>query len=151
LLNECSALLALPQMQVKQGLENLKQQLANANFEGNGWRLKYLDLWADSTVASLDLSKETIYVNTIDTDVKSLQHLASRMVRTPNLAVILQAKKEDGQAHVIVSRHPDFGSLKADEVFNRLKAEFGYKGGGNPNTAQGGGPYIENLTAWFQN
>ena len=76
-------------------------------------------------------------------DVEEVQILAARIVqREPSIALL--ATKNDGGARLIFARspslHQDMGQLIA-----RACETLGGRGGGRPDTAQGGGPNLSNV------
>ena len=144
-LQDASLALALPQKEIVSGIEKLKSQLKQMEYEYTKTKQQYCDLLVDWEFTHFD---DTILVRTYENlEVKELQYLAARFVKEKEIAVILQLKKEN-QAHIIISKNTKVNELNAKELFEALKIEHGYKGGGSELVAQGGGEVIDELQEW---
>jgi len=77
-----------------------------------------------------------LVVQTMDADAGGLKSLAMAVIARPGYAVVLASPSRP--ALVVVARSSDV-ALAAQEVLATLTAQFGGRGGGKPELAQGGG------------
>ena len=144
-LQESSIALALPQKEIVSGIERLKEQNKQLEYDLGKEKQQYCDLLVNWELSQFD---GTILVKTYENlEVKDLQYLAARFIKEKEIAVVLQLVKGD-QAHIIISRNEKVEAINAKTLFEALKTELNYKGGGNDKVAQGGGPAIVSLQEW---
>jgi alanyl-tRNA synthetase len=86
--------------------------------------------------ASEDAGTCRLVARAIDADANGLKHLASAVASKPGLLVVLVSKSTP--VLVAIARSSDV-SISAQQLLTRLIAEFGGRGGGRPEMAQGGG------------
>ncbi len=112
--------------------EAKEQQRAIAALHGELARFRADTLAADAeTVGGYRL-----VVQTMDADAGGLKSLAMAVIARPGYAVVLASPSRP--ALVVVARSSDV-ALAAQEVLATLTAQFGGRGGGKPELAQGGG------------
>jgi len=137
--------LALPQTEIFVGIEKLKESNKQLEYELSKIRRQYCDLLVQWELSQFS---DTILVRTYeDLEVKDLQYLAGKFVTEHEIAVVLQLRKGN-QAHIIMAKNEKIESFHAKALFEDLKSDYEYKGGGNDKVAQGGGQAIEALQTW---
>ena len=144
-LQAASISLALPQKEIVSGIERLKEQNKQYEYDLGKGKQQYCDLLVNWELSQFD---GTILVRTYENlEVKDLQYLAARFIKEKEIAVVLQLKKGD-QAHIIISKNEKVETVNAKVLFEALKEEYDYKGGGSDKVAQGGGSVIVSLQEW---
>lgn len=79
-------------------------------------------------------------------DAKELRETADRMMEKIGRGVVVVGAELDGKASLTVKVSRDLtDKIKAGDIVKELAAIVGGKGGGRPDMAQAGGPYIEKL------
>ena len=92
---------------------------------------------AEALAASAEATdRGRLVARAIDADASGLKALASAIVATPGFVVVLVSTSTP--ALVVVARSPEM-NVKANDVLATLTAQFGGRGGGKPELAQGGG------------
>jgi alanyl-tRNA synthetase len=112
--------------------EAKEQQRAIAALHGELARFRADTLAADAEM----VGGYRLVVQTMDADAGGLKSLAMAVIARPGFAVVLASPSRP--ALVVVARSPDV-ALAAQEVLATLTAQFGGRGGGKPELAQGGG------------
>jgi alanyl-tRNA synthetase len=92
---------------------------------------------AELAAAAEPAARARVVVRTIDADANGLKALAVAAASTPGLAVGLVSASQP--ALVVVARSADVSTISAQQVVSALLAQFGGRGGGRPELAQGGG------------
>jgi alanyl-tRNA synthetase len=92
---------------------------------------------AEELAAHLELTpKGGLVLRVVEADADGLKTLAAALVRRPGRIAVLVSSASP--AAVVVARSADV-PIAASEILSRLIAQFGGKGGGRPDLAQGGG------------
>lgn len=81
-------------------------------------------------------------------DFGELRQLAAKIVSNPNVIVLLGTKDKE-KAQIILSRSNEI-NINMNELFKEIAPLINGKGGGNSQTAQGGGSDISNLASSLQ-
>ncbi|WP_207726946.1 alanyl-tRNA editing protein [Anaerosolibacter carboniphilus] len=76
-------------------------------------------------------------------DFGELRQLAAKIVSNPNV-VVLFGTKDNEKAQIVLSRSSEI-NINMNELFKEISPLINGKGGGNPQTAQGGGNEVSNL------
>jgi alanyl-tRNA synthetase len=92
---------------------------------------------AANTVRLLDGSSTRIVARALDADAAALKSLALAVASRPGFVVVLASTSAPALA--VVARSADVAAVDARQVFERLTAGFGGRGGGKAELAQGGG------------
>jgi len=101
-----------------------------------GFRAEELVAAAEPVVLR-DGSAARVVARALDGDANTLKSLASSIATRPGLVAVLLSSSTPGLA--VVARSSDVGGVHAQQVLAQLVAEFGGRGGGKPELAQGGG------------
>jgi alanyl-tRNA synthetase len=78
-------------------------------------------------------------------DFGELRQLAAKIVSNPNVIVLL-GTKDNEKAQIILSRSNEI-NINMNELFKEISPLINGKGGGNQQTAQGGGSDVSNLAS----
>jgi len=138
LLDEASAILSVPSDQLPKTVQRFFDE-----WKALGKRVEKLSGY-EAQVAADELLSSAGEVNGVrviiaerESDMKSLQNLASKLAKGEKVAVILAAR--DNGVKVVVARSKDV-ELDCGQLIRELLPIVGGGGGGRPDFAQGGGP-----------
>lgn len=135
-LKEASVNLTLPQFEIMDGIQKLRQEIKELKTSEAEWKQRVLDL----RIQEYGAKEEKILVDEInDLDIKSFQSLCSGIVRQYEKAVLFVCKASS-RSHVVVAAHPSL-QINASVLFKQIASKYQLRGGGNPGMAQGGGEY----------
>ncbi len=149
-INKTSALLSIKDVDTYEGVERLYNEYNQMKKEMRHLKNQLTDYEADFLYQKSDVYKKTkILVKVFeDRDVNALRVLAARIVSQPNI-VILFGTKQDLKAQMLFSRSEEI-DINMNQLFKEVAPMINGNGGGNPQTAQGGGSDISNLEGALQ-
>jgi alanyl-tRNA synthetase len=123
-------------------IENMKE----LNSKLSNYKAKYLDLYSDNKLKTLDLNKINVVLESHDDlEMKDLQFLVSKYSNVKNLIIIGILKKNDGTSNLMIAKNKEVNNFSAREVFKEITTTYGYRGGGNDFIAQGGGKTFDKM------
>lgn len=133
--------LGVPQLNLKAGIDKLQSELKASKNEANSWKQQVIELKAK--IMHEEAEAPCLFHEFDDMDIKTFQGFCSYFVRNYEHGIFFLCKVED-RCHVMISHSKSF-AYPCGELFKKLSAEYGLRGGGNPSMAQGGGEYSEAL------
>ena len=113
-----------------------KRSIAALQTELARFRAEELAASADAKQLS-DGSQARVVARTLDADANTLKSRALAIASRPGFVVVLVSSATPSL--VVVARSTDVGGVNAQQVLARLVGEFGGRGGGKAELAQGGG------------
>jgi alanyl-tRNA synthetase len=143
-INQLSNILSSKETDIIENARNSLGQLHEANKEVKALKDKVLsyealDLYNNSgIVKGVHIIKQSY----IDREFKELTYLAGKITRYPSAIALLGVKSSNAQ--MIFMRSSDL-NVKMNDLFKETLPLINGKGGGNPQSAQGGGTDISNL------
>ena len=141
-----SNLLACKNNQIVESTISLIESYKHINNRLNYYKSKYLELYSEEKIKSLDLSKINVILESHDDlEIKDLQYLVSKFSSLNKVIIIGILKKLDGTSNLMIAKNKDIENFSARNIFATIAKDYGYRGGGNDAIAQGGGKYFENM------
>src|SRR5574344_830777 len=120
-------------------MKELNSRLAN-------YKAKYLDLYSDQKLKTLDNNKINIVMESHnDLEMKDLQFLVSKYSNVKNIIVVGILKKNDGTANLMIAKNKEINNFSAKDVFKIITSTYNFRGGGNDFIAQGGGKIFDEM------
>ena len=143
-INEISSLLSIKDTLMLEYVNKNITELHAANKEIKLLKDKVLNYEAADLYNNSDVLKGVRIVKQLfaGRDFKEITALASKIAKYPSSIALLGLKSENAQ--MIFTRSADV-NIKINELFKEVLPLINGKGGGNPQSAQGGGPDISNL------
>ena len=143
-INEISSLLSIKDIQVLETAKKTISELRGANKEIKLLTDKVLTYEASDLYNNSTALKGVRIIKQLFTgrDFKEIISLANKLAKYPSSIALLGLKSENAQ--MIFTRSTDV-NIKINELFKEVLPLINGKGGGNPQSAQGGGPDISNL------
>ena len=128
----------LPQMIERMQSDAKEQKRSVVALQTELARFRADELAATADTRQLrDGSEARIVARALDADANTLKALALAIVNRPGFVVVLVSSTTPSL--VVVARSADVGGVNAQQVLARLVSEFGGRGGGKAELAQGGG------------
>ncbi len=140
-LSDSAKSLGVAQLNLKAGIDKLHSEVKASKNEANNWKQQVIELKAK--IMHEEAALPCLFHEFDDMDIKTFQSFCSYFVRTYEHGIFFLCKAED-RCHVMISHSKSF-TYPCNELFKKLSAEHGLRGGGNPSMAQGGGEYSEAL------
>lgn len=143
-INEISNILSSKDLEV---LDNIKKCTAELNAAERQVKLlkdKVLSYEASELYSLSDTINGTKVVKQVfaDRDFKEITSLAGKIAKNASVIALLGLKSQNAQ--MVFARSSDV-NIKINDLFKEVLPLINGKGGGNPQSAQGGGPDISNL------
>jgi|GEM_PF-404859 Alanyl-tRNA synthetase len=150
-LTKLSNLMACKIANASEGVASLYENIKVLNNRLSNYKTKYLDLYSDNKIKSIDSTKINIILESHDDlEIKDLQFLVSKYSNIKNTIVIGILKKDDGTANLMIAKNKEVNNFSAKEVFKTITSLYSYRGGGNDFIAQGGGKTFPDMEKIIQ-
>lgn len=145
-ISKVSNMLASKNSQIVEAVTNLSDSYKHANNRLNYYKTKYLELYSENKIKTLDTSKINIILESHnDLEIKDLQFLVSKFSSIENVIIIGLLKKTDGTSNLMIAKNKNITNFSAKSIFTIIVNDYGYRGGGNDVIAQGGGKSFDNM------
>lgn len=143
-INEISNILSSKDMDVLENVGKSINELHSANKEIKQLKDKNLEYEAEEFISTAETVKNVKIVKRVfaDRDFKDVTYLAGKISKHSSVIALLGVKSSD--AKMVFTRSTNI-NIKINEVFKEVLPLINGKGGGSPQTAQGGGTDTANL------
>lgn len=129
-----------------EAVNNLLANFKKMNNRATNYKSKYLELYSNNKIQTLDKTKINIVLESHDDlELSDLQFLVSKFSQIKNVIIIGILKKEDGTSNLMIAKNKEVNGFMARDAFKEITVKYGYRGGGNEFIAQGGGKVFENM------
>lgn len=143
-INELSNILSSKDTDVLEGVKRTVSEFYTANKEVKNLKDKVLTYEASELYSCSEIINGVRIVKKVFSgrDFKEVTSLAGKIARNTNVIALLGLKSENAQ--LVFTRSSDV-NIKINELFKEVVSLINGKGGGNPQSAQGGGSDVSNL------
>jgi len=143
-INDISNLLSIKDVETQEFVEKLVADSRRLDKTLRTYRKELMDYQIKELHASAEVHKDcSLVVKIFDgEDFKTLQSMASSLNQYPNTVAFLATKTD--KAQVVFTRSKDL-NINMNQLFKEVIDLIDGRGGGNPQTAQGGGSNLSNL------
>ena len=144
-INKISALLSIKDTDASEGVERIYNEYNQLKKDMKNLKDQLTDYEADLLYKNSTVHKHTRLLVKMfeDRDINELRILSAKIVSNPDI-VVLFGVKHDSKAQMLFSRSKEI-DINMNQLFKEVAPMIDGKGGGNPQTAQGGGSDIGNL------
>ncbi|WP_169832956.1 alanyl-tRNA editing protein [Geosporobacter ferrireducens] len=149
-INKISALLSVKDIDAYEGIDRLYNEYGQMKKEIRHMKAQLTDYEADFLYDRSDVHKKTKLLVKVfeDRDINELRVLAAKITSKPDI-IILFGTKQDLKVQMLFSRSKEI-DINMNQLFKEVAPMINGKGGGNPQSAQGGGSDVSNLEGALQ-
>lgn len=146
-INTLSNLFSVKDLDTQISVERMYHENQNMKKDLKSMKDLLMEYEAKSLYDQSEVSNSARIINKVfdGRDFGELRQLAAKVVSHPNVVVLL-GTKDNEKAQIILSRSSEI-NINMNELFKEIAPLINGKGGGNQQTAQGGGSDVTNLAS----